>query len=105
MHKVLLALGCLLAVLLAIGVSQAAAPIDYDGYCIPKAIERQAIGDRDNMTLNADGSLDIYIQIEIDRRAARIRLRRRGLFGRAVRDRQRHDADRTGGHDPPRRPT
>jgi heat shock protein HslJ len=55
--------GCRLAVLLAIGASQT---YDADGYVIPNAIERQAIGDRDNMTLKADGSLDIYIQIEID---------------------------------------
>ena len=40
MHQVLLSLGCLLAVLLAIGASQAADPIDYDGCCIPKGVHR-----------------------------------------------------------------
>jgi hypothetical protein len=37
---------------------------DADGYFIPNAIERQAIGDRDKLVTNADGSLDIYIQAE-----------------------------------------
>lgn len=37
---------------------------DIEGYFIPNPIGRQAIGDRDNMVTNADGSLDIYIQVQ-----------------------------------------
>jgi len=37
---------------------------DADGYFIPNALERQAIGDRDTLALNADGSLELYIQAE-----------------------------------------
>lgn len=35
---------------------------DADGYFIPNPIKRQAIGDRDRLVTNPDGSLDIYIQ-------------------------------------------
>jgi hypothetical protein len=37
---------------------------DADGYFIPNAIERQAIGDRDKLAFNTDGSLDLYIQAQ-----------------------------------------
>lgn len=35
---------------------------DKDGFQAPNAINRFALGDRDKLTFNADGSLDIYIQ-------------------------------------------
>ena len=35
---------------------------DADGYFVPNSIDRYAIGDRDRLTFNEDGSLDIYIQ-------------------------------------------
>src|SRR5215510_959099 len=37
---------------------------DKDGFQVPNAINRFAIGDRDKLKFNADGSLDIYIQNE-----------------------------------------
>ena len=35
---------------------------DADGYFVANPINRYAIGDRDRLTFNEDGSLDIYIQ-------------------------------------------
>jgi hypothetical protein len=35
---------------------------DADGYFAPNAINRYAIGDRDKLTFNADGSLDLHLQ-------------------------------------------
>ncbi len=35
---------------------------DKDGYFIPNALKRYAVGDRDKLKFNGDGSLDIYIQ-------------------------------------------
>lgn len=37
---------------------------DGDGFQVPNPINRFAIGDRDKLTFNADGSLDIYVQAE-----------------------------------------
>ena len=35
---------------------------DIEGYFIPNSLKRQAIGDRDKLVANNDGSVDIYIE-------------------------------------------
>lgn len=35
---------------------------DAEGFPVPNSLNRYALGDRDNLKFNADGSLDIYIQ-------------------------------------------
>lgn len=35
-----------------------------DGYFIPNALNRQSIGDRSNLSLNPDGSIDLYFQAD-----------------------------------------
>jgi hypothetical protein len=37
---------------------------DTDGYFIPNALNRFALGDRDKLTTSPDGSLDLYIQAD-----------------------------------------
>jgi hypothetical protein len=37
---------------------------DTDGYFIPNPLNRLALGDRDNLVTNADGSLELYIQAD-----------------------------------------
>lgn len=37
---------------------------DKEGFQVPNPIDRFAIGDRDNLTFNPDGSLDLYVQAE-----------------------------------------
>jgi hypothetical protein len=37
---------------------------DEDGYFVPNAANRYAIGDRDALQFNQDGSLDLYVQRE-----------------------------------------
>ena len=47
-----------------VGAFWSATMYDHEGYQVANAINRFAIGDRDALKHNADGSLDIYIQHE-----------------------------------------
>ena len=38
---------------------------DKDGFPTPNALNRNAIGDRDELKFNPDGSLDLYFQNEL----------------------------------------
>ena len=38
---------------------------DAEGYFIPNVIDRVAIGDRDKLAVNSDGSLDLYLQAKL----------------------------------------
>jgi hypothetical protein len=47
---------------------------DAEGYFVPNAINRYAVGDRSNLKKNADGSMDIYIQHVLSRQRKRKQL-------------------------------
>ena len=58
---------------------------DGEGFTVPNEIDRYAIGDRDELTYNSDGSLDLYLQHERPERASNWLPAPRGPLGVTLR--------------------
>jgi hypothetical protein len=58
---------------------------DGEGFTVPNEIDRYAIGDRDELAYNADGSLDLYLQHERPERASNWLPAPRGPLGVTLR--------------------